>query len=122
MSSGPPSGKLPARTSIDSKRPQVTSNDLVIHSDHGMGRLVGLKTLDAGSATDTIEIEYQDGHLLVPVSEIGLLFRYGAGGDLQLDRLRTKSWGTKRRAAIRKIDEAARQLIGLAASRAQSTT
>jgi transcription-repair coupling factor (superfamily II helicase) len=93
----------------------------VIHSDHGMGRLVGLKTLDAGSATDTIEIEYQDGHLLVPVSEIGLLFRYGAGGDLQLDRLRTKSWGTKRRAAIRKIDEAARQLIGLAASRAQST-
>ena len=53
--------------------------DLVIHIDHGLGRFLGLVTLDIGNAPhDCLELEYAgSSKLYLPVENIELLSRYG---------------------------------------------
>ena len=113
---------VPSDQTISALTSQLSPGDLVIHSAHGLGRFAGLKSLDTAGGPDVFEIEYQDGRLLVPISELSLLFRFGASEGMQLDRLKSKNWNVKRRAALRKIDATARQLIGLEANRSQITS
>ena len=50
----------------------LTAGDLVVHIDHGVGRFVGLKTIEAaGAPHDCLEIHYAGGdRLFLPVEKI----------------------------------------------------
>jgi len=57
--------------------------DLIVHIDHGLGRYLGLRTLDVQSAPhDCLELEYHGGaKLFLPVENIELLSRYGSASE-----------------------------------------
>jgi len=58
----------------------LAAGDLVVHVDHGIGRFIGLRAIEAASAPhDCLEIHYAGGDkLFLPVENIELLSRYGA--------------------------------------------
>ncbi|MFD1944143.1 transcription-repair coupling factor [Paradevosia shaoguanensis] len=98
----------------------LAAGDLVVHVDHGIGRFVGLKVIEAGGAPhECVEIEYAKGDkLYLPVENIELLSRYGSeetGGEL--DRLGGVAWQAKKGRLKKRIREMAEQLIKIAAAR-----
>jgi transcription-repair coupling factor (superfamily II helicase) len=99
--------------------------DLIIHIDHGLGRFLGLKTLDVGSAPhDCLELEYGgDAKLYLPVENIELLSRYGAGPENPvLDRLGGAAWQSRKAKAKKRLKDMAGELIKIAAARAMRTS
>ncbi|WP_232628790.1 transcription-repair coupling factor [Methylobacterium sp. Leaf118] len=109
------------------KRPQdiilevqaLQPGDLVVHSDHGIGRFVGLKTVTAaGAPHDCLELQYTGGLLLLPVENIELLTRYGSeDAEVALDRLGGGAWQARKAKMKRRILEMASELIKVAAAR-----
>src|SRR4051812_10930266 len=111
-----------------SKRPEdfiaeVTSldgGDLVVHVDHGIGRFVGLQTIQAaGAPHDCLELHYaENAKLYLPVENIELLSRYGSEeAGVQLDRLGGAGWQTRKARLKNRIREMAGELIKIAAAR-----
>ena len=97
----------------------LATGDLVVHVDHGIGRFVGLKAIEAGGAPhDCVEIEYAGGKLYLPVENIELLTRYGSDDTgIQLDRLGGVAWQAKKSKLKKRIRDMAEQLIKIAAAR-----
>src|SRR6202012_3793349 len=96
------------------------AGDLVVHVDHGIGRFVGLQTIEAaGAPHDCLEIHYAGGDkLFVPVDNIELLSRYGSEDtEAQLDRLGGSGWQTRKARMKKRIREMAQGLIKVAAAR-----
>src|SRR6202011_824078 len=60
----------------------LAEGDIVVHIDHGIGRFVGLKTIEAaGAPHDCLEIHYAGGgRLFLPLENLELLWPYGSGG------------------------------------------
>lgn len=104
----------------------LTAGDLVVHLDHGIGRYEGLKTLDIQQAPhDCLELLYAgESRLYLPVENIDLLTRYGAGDadDVQLDRLGGAGWQARKARAKQRLRDMAEGLIALAAKRATRTS
>ena len=101
----------------------LSEGDLVVHVDHGIGRFVGLKAIEAaGAPHDCVEIEYARGdRLYLPVENIELLSRYGeASSSALLDRLGGAAWQAKKSQLKHRIRVMAEQLIRIAANRALS--
>ena len=68
----------------------LSTGDLVVHVEHGIGRFVGLRTLEVGGAPhDCLELHYAaETKLFLPVENIELLSRYGSdSAHAELDRL-----------------------------------
>ncbi|PHR93295.1 MAG: transcription-repair coupling factor [Robiginitomaculum sp.] len=102
----------------------LQEGDLVIHIDHGLGRYLGLETLDVQSAPhDCLKIEYAgESTLYLPVENIELLSRYGAGGENPiLDRLGGTAWQSRKAKAKKRLKDMAGELIKIAAARALKT-
>ncbi len=100
-------------------------NDLIIHIDHGLGRYIGLKTLNVQEAPhDCLELEYAGGSkLYLPVENIELLSRYGSGGETAvLDKLGGVAWQSRKAKAKKRLRDMAAELIKIAAKRALRTT
>jgi transcription-repair coupling factor (superfamily II helicase) len=98
----------------------LTAGDLVVHSDHGLGRYIGLKTLDVHEAPhDCLEIEYSGrSKLYLPVENIELLSRYGNESEgVQLDKLGGVAWQARKAKAKKRLRDMAEQLIRIAAQR-----
>ncbi|WEJ60363.1 transcription-repair coupling factor [Devosia sp. FJ2-5-3] len=98
----------------------LSAGDLVVHVDHGIGRFIGLKVIEAGGAPhECVELEYGgDTKLYLPVENIELLTRYGADdGNVTLDKLGGVAWQAKKGKLKKRIREMAEQLIKLAAQR-----
>lgn len=96
------------------------AGDLVVHVDHGIGRFVGLKNIEAaGAPHDCLEIVYQgNDRLFLPVENIELLTRYGSeGSDADLDRLGGVGWQNRKARLKKRIRDIAEQLIKTAAAR-----
>ncbi|MEE9479573.1 MAG: CarD family transcriptional regulator, partial [Kiloniellales bacterium] len=96
-------------------------DDLVVHSEHGIGRYEGLKTLEVhGAPHDCLRVVYHGGDkLFVPVENIEVLSRYGSEGDgVELDRLGQGNWQARKSRIKRRIREIADELIKVAAARA----
>jgi len=94
----------------------------VVHSDHGVGRYLGLDTFDVeGQTTEFMVLEYADAaKLYVPVSSLHLISRY-SGGDpdsAPLHRLGSDQWQKAKRKAAEKIIDVAAELLDLHARRA----
>ncbi|MCM2503808.1 DEAD/DEAH box helicase [Aureimonas altamirensis] len=87
--------------------------DAVVHFDHGVGILEGLECIDGDA--EAIRLRYAGGAtLLVPMDEIGALWRYGgSGSDVPLDRLKGEGWGKKRNAIIAAVSETAERMTAL---------
>jgi transcription-repair coupling factor (superfamily II helicase) len=99
----------------------LSIGDLVVHSDHGIGRFAGLQTITAlGAPHDCLELHYAGGDkLFLPVENIELLSRYGADeGDAQLDRLGGVAWQSRKARLKKRLREIANELIKIAAMRA----
>ncbi len=97
----------------------LNTNDLVVHVDHGIGRYLGLKTIEVmGAPHDCLEIQYDGGKLFLPVENIELLSRYGADDEgAVLDKLGGSGWQTRKAKLKKRIRDMAEQLIKVAAAR-----
>ncbi|MHA6316415.1 DEAD/DEAH box helicase [Altererythrobacter sp. CAU 1778] len=100
---------------------EVRPGDLVIHEEHGFASVIGLEPAPGADGGEVIALEHaDDARRLVPVSDAGLLWRYGGDPEsVKRDKLDGTGWD-KRRAEIDKaIAETARSLITLAEERAE---
>ncbi|MFG1290360.1 transcription-repair coupling factor [Xanthobacter versatilis] len=98
----------------------LTAGDLVVHVDHGIGRFIGLKTVEAmGAPHDCLEIHYAGGDkLFLPVENLELLSRYGSEDtEAQLDKLGGGAWQARKARMKKRIREMASELIKIAAQR-----
>ncbi len=98
----------------------LSAGDLVVHVDHGIGRFVGLKTIEAaGAPHDCLEIHYAGGDkLFLPVENVDLLSRYGSEDTgVELDRLGGVAWQTRKARLKSRVREMAHELIKIAAER-----
>lgn len=115
-----------ARLGEDATLPAI--GDVVVHAEHGLGRLDGLERIGAGAQEDDAPREaarlvYADGAtLLVPADELDRVWRHGGSGDaVKLDRLDTDSWAKRRADVEAAIAKAAADLQRLAAARREAT-
>ncbi len=98
----------------------LAADDLVVHVDHGIGRFIGLETLNAGGALhDCLKVEYSGGDkLFVPVVNLEVLSRFGSDeGTTQLDKLGGAGWQARKAKAKKNLMEIADKLLGIAAAR-----
>jgi transcription-repair coupling factor (superfamily II helicase) len=98
----------------------LAAGDLVVHVDHGIGRFVGLRAIEAaGAPHDCLEIHYAGGDkLFLPVENIELLSRYGSEeAHVELDRLGGGAWQARKARMKSRIREIANELIKIAAER-----
>jgi transcription-repair coupling factor (superfamily II helicase) len=98
----------------------LAAGDVVVHVDHGIGRFVGLRAIEAaGAPHDCLEIHYAGGDkLFLPVENIELLSRYGSeGAGVELDRLGSTAWQARKSRMKNRIREIAGELIKVAAER-----
>ena len=103
----------------------LTTGDLVVHLDHGIGRYEGLKTLEIQEAPhDCLELLYAgESKLYLPVENIDLLTRYGTETEgVQLDRLGGAGWQARKAKAKQRLRDMAEGLIALAAKRSLRTS
>jgi transcription-repair coupling factor (superfamily II helicase) len=94
----------------------------VVHESYGVGRYVGLQTMDvAGYTGEFLVLEYADGDkLYVPVQSLHLVSRYtGAPADTApLHKLGGDQWQKARRKAAQRIRDVAAELLDLYSRRA----
>src|SRR5476651_2357961 len=112
-----------ASRKLDNFISEVTSlaaGDLVVHVEHGIGRFVGLQTLEvSGAPHDCLELHYAaETKLFLPVENIELLSRYGSDhANVELDRLGGSGWQARKAKLKNRIREIAGELIKIAAER-----
>lgn len=97
-------------------------NDIVVHISHGIGRFIGLKTIEAvGVKHDCLEIHYAgEDRLFLPVENVELLSRYGGeSSSVVLDKLGGIAWQARKAKLKKQLLEIAGDLIKLAAIRKQ---
>jgi len=93
----------------------------VVHEDHGVGRYIGLQTLEIdGRPAEFLMLEYADSdRLYVPVSSLHLVSRY-TGSDPEsapLHRLGSRQWEKAKRKAAQQVRDVAAELLDLYARR-----
>ena len=99
---------------------ELSSGDLVIHIDHGIGRYTDLQTLDVqGAAHDCLCLVYAGGdRLFIPVENVEVLSRYGSEDTVvELDRLGGAAWQSRKARVKKRLTDNAGELIKLAAQR-----
>jgi transcription-repair coupling factor (superfamily II helicase) len=93
----------------------------IVHIDHGVGRYLGLQTLDVGEQlTEFLCLEYSGGDkLYVPVAALHLISRYsGAEADTApLHKLGTEQWQKAKRKAAEDMEDVAADLLDIYAQR-----
>jgi len=94
----------------------------VVHEDHGVGRYLGLKSMDVeGHAAEFLVIAYEGGDkLYVPVLTLERVSRYTGGPpeSAPLHRLGGDQWAKARRRAAQRVRDVAAELLDLYARRA----
>ncbi|WP_460273700.1 transcription-repair coupling factor [Celeribacter sp. ULVN23_4] len=96
----------------------LSTGDLIVHVEHGVGIFRGLEVVTAaGAAHECLLLEYAGGdRLYLPVENIELLSRYGHDEGL-LDKLGGGAWQAKKAKMKERIREVAEKLIRIAAER-----
>ncbi|OSI10999.1 transcription-repair coupling factor [Neisseria zoodegmatis] len=101
---------------------EINIGDPVVHEEHGIGRYMGLVSMDLGEgSTEMMLLEYaNEAQLYVPVSQLHLISRYSghAYENVQLHRLGTAAWSKAKRKAAEKARDTAAELLNLYAQRA----
>ncbi|MFD2111002.1 transcription-repair coupling factor [Thiorhodococcus fuscus] len=101
---------------------ELTEGAPVVHEEHGVGRYLGLQTLDVGGMTaEFLTLEYANGdRLYVPVSSLHLISRYTGTSpeNAPLHRLGGDQWEKVKRKAAQKAHDVAAELLDIYARRA----
>ncbi len=98
----------------------LDEGSLVVHAEHGIGRFVGLRTIEAaGAPRDCLELHYaDDAKLFLPVENIDLLSRYGSdAAEANLDKLGGGAWQMRKAKLKKRLLDMAGDLIRIAAAR-----
>ncbi len=94
----------------------------VVHIDHGVGRYLGLATLEIDDqAAEFLTLEYAEGaKLYVPVANLHLIARYTGSDDAlaPLHRLGSETWQKAKRKAAEQVRDVAAELLDIYARRA----
>ena len=95
----------------------LTGGAPVVHEDHGVGRYLGLETLEIDQRrAEFLMLEYAGGDkLYVPVTSLHLVSRYtGSDPDTApLHRLGSRQWEKARRKAAKQVRDVAVELLDL---------
>ncbi|HFC6527067.1 TPA: transcription-repair coupling factor [Neisseria meningitidis] len=101
---------------------EINIGDPVVHEEHGIGRYMGLVTIDLGGETNEMMLlEYAgEAQLYVPVSQLHLISRYSgqAHENIALHKLGSGAWNKAKRKAAEKARDTAAELLNLYARRA----
>lgn len=101
---------------------ELSIGQAVVHLDHGVGRYLGLQSLDIGGmANEYLTLEYAGGDkLYVPVSALHLISRYsGADNDtVHIHKLGGETWSKAKQKAAEKVRDVAAELLNVYANRA----
>ena len=101
---------------------EINIGDPVVHEEHGIGRYMGLVTMDLGGETNEMMLlEYAgEAQLYVPVSKLHLISRYSgqAHENVALHKLGSGAWNKAKRKAAEKAHDTAAELLNLYAQRA----
>jgi transcription-repair coupling factor (superfamily II helicase) len=95
--------------------------DLVVHEEHGIGRFLGLETLEVGGATrELMVLGYQGGDKLkVPVESFDRIQKYSSaeGARPHVDRLGSGTWEKTKTRVKKAMRDMAQELLRLYAER-----
>ena len=101
---------------------EINIGDPVVHEEHGIGRYMGLVTMDLSDETNEMMLlEYAgEAQLYVPVSQLHLISRYSgqAHENVTLHKLGSGAWNKAKRKAAEKARDTAAELLNLYAQRA----
>ncbi|MET1255496.1 transcription-repair coupling factor [Aliikangiella maris] len=101
---------------------ELKTGDPVVHVDQGVGRYLGLQTIDAGGiVSEFLTLEYSGGDkLYVPVQSLHLIHRF-SGTNPEMapwHKLGSESWSKAKSKALKKARDTAAELLDLYARRA----
>ena len=101
---------------------ELKIGDPVVHINHGIGRYMGLTSMDLGEGeTEFLHLEYaKDTKLYVPVSQLHVISRYSGASpeDAPLHSLGSGQWEKAKRKAAEQVRDTAAELLNLYARRA----
>lgn len=101
---------------------ELKVGDPVVHINHGIGRYMGLTSMDLGEGeTEFLHLEYaKDTKLYVPVSQLHVISRYSGTSpeDAPLHTLGSGQWEKAKRKAAEQVRDTAAELLNLYARRA----
>ncbi len=101
---------------------ELKIGDPVVHINHGIGRYMGLISMDLGEGeTEFLHLEYaKDTKLYVPVSQLHVISRYSGASpeDAPLHALGSGQWEKAKRSAAQQVRDTAAELLNLYARRA----
>jgi transcription-repair coupling factor (superfamily II helicase) len=101
---------------------ELTPGDYVVHESHGLGVYRGVQKMEnKGITRDYLKIEYGDGgNLYVPITQLDLVQKYASANAEQtpkLNRLGGKEWKQTHAKVKGAVQQIARELVSLYASR-----
>ncbi|GAB3550913.1 transcription-repair coupling factor [Noviherbaspirillum agri] len=101
---------------------ELKIGDPVVHVNHGIGRYMGLLSMDLGDGeTEFLHLEYaKDTKLYVPVSQLHVISRYSGASpeEAPLHVLGSGQWEKAKKKAAQQIRDTAAELLNLYARRA----
>jgi transcription-repair coupling factor (superfamily II helicase) len=101
---------------------ELKIGDPVVHINHGIGRYMGLLSMDLGEGeTEFLHLEYaKDTKLYVPVAQLHVISRYSGAApeDAPLHTLGSGQWEKARQRAAQQVRDTAAELLNLYARRA----
>jgi len=101
---------------------ELTIGSPVVHQEHGVGRYLGLQTLEIGGiASEFLTLEYANhDKLYVPVSALHVIGRYTgmSAENAPLHKLGGDQWSKAKQKAIKRIRDVAAELLEIHAKRA----
>ena len=116
-----PRGRRRGARSFLSDFRDLKVGDLVVHEDHGIGRFVGLETLEiAGLSREFMVLGYQGGDKLkVPVEAFDRVQKYASaeGARPLIDRLGSGNWDKVKKRVKKAMRDMAAELLRLYAER-----
>ena len=103
---------------------KLTKGSILVHSDYGLCRFLNINKINVDTSShDCVELEFADNQkLFLPVENLNNITKYGndEGQNVQLDKLGSSHWQRRKAEAKKRIKEAAKKLIMIAAKRLQS--
>lgn len=103
----------------------ITEGDLIVHSDYGIGRFIGIKKLEFDDVVkDYITIQYAGtDKLYIPVTQLDMVSKYIGPRDdsgVKLNKLSSNEWQKTRNKVKSSVRDMADELIALYAKREQT--
>ena len=100
---------------------EIKRGDFVVHDQHGIGRYVGMVSMEAGGTmNDYLEIEFAGSdRLYVNANQMDMVSRYVGSDDSKprLSRLGTKAWENMKERTLRSVRQLADEYIEMYAAR-----